>query len=51
LTEPAEEPQEDDSQKAERIKEEGNVAFKSKRYGEAIDFYTKAIGMCCLFYI
>ncbi|EGO22521.1 hypothetical protein SERLADRAFT_440542 [Serpula lacrymans var. lacrymans S7.9] len=28
---------------AEKRKEEGNVAFKAKRYGEAIDLYTKAI--------
>ena len=28
----------------ERLKEEGNVAFKAKRYGEAVDLYTKAIG-------
>lgn len=28
---------------AERTKEQGNVAFKAKRYGEAINLYTKAI--------
>lgn len=30
---------------AEEIKERGNVAFKAKQYSEAIDLYTKAIGM------
>ncbi|KAH7915250.1 hypothetical protein BJ138DRAFT_1142032 [Hygrophoropsis aurantiaca] len=30
---------------ADSVKEQGNVAFKAKRYGEAIDLYTKAIGM------
>ncbi|PFH45819.1 hypothetical protein AMATHDRAFT_71065 [Amanita thiersii Skay4041] len=37
------EPEEDRSIKAERVKEQGNVAFKAKYYGEAIDLYTKAI--------
>ncbi|KZV65038.1 hypothetical protein PENSPDRAFT_147355 [Peniophora sp. CONT] len=27
----------------ERLKEQGNDAFKAKRYGEAVDLYTKAI--------
>lgn len=27
----------------ERLKEQGNGAFKAKRYGEAVDLYTKAI--------
>ncbi|KAF8631708.1 hypothetical protein AX15_002235 [Amanita polypyramis BW_CC] len=41
---PNEEPEEEDKTKqAEGIKEEGNVAFKTGRYGEAIDLYTKAI--------
>lgn len=31
---------------AERLKEQGNDAFKAGRYGEAIDLYTKAIGAC-----
>jgi DnaJ homolog subfamily C member 7 len=29
---------------AERIKEQGNAAFKAKRYEEAVDLYTKAVG-------
>ena len=29
---------------AERLKEQGNDSFKSGRYGEAIDLYSKAIG-------
>jgi DnaJ homolog subfamily C member 7 len=32
-------------EEAEKIKEQGNVAFKAKRYGEAIDFYTRAIDL------
>lgn len=31
--------------RAEKVKEQGNVAFKAKRFGDAIDLYTKAIGM------
>jgi DnaJ homolog subfamily C member 7 len=30
---------------ADKLKEEGNQAFKRARYGEAVDLYTKAIGM------
>jgi len=30
---------------AEEIKERGNVAFKAKKYTEAIDLYTQAIGI------
>lgn len=29
---------------ADRLKERGNEAFKAKRFGEAIDLYTQAIG-------
>jgi DnaJ family protein C protein 7 len=29
---------------AERTKEQGNIAFKAKRYGEAVNHYSKAIG-------
>jgi outer membrane biosynthesis protein TonB len=29
---------------AEKLKEQGNESFKRKRYGDAIDLYTKAIG-------
>lgn len=36
--------EEDKTKKADRIKEEGNVSFKAKKYDEAIDLYTKAIG-------
>lgn len=32
--------------RAEKIKEQGNAAFRNKRYTEAIDFYTQAIGTC-----
>jgi DnaJ family protein C protein 7 len=38
------EEEEDTTKKAEGIKEEGNVAFKAKKYAEAIDLYSKAIG-------
>jgi DnaJ homolog subfamily C member 7 len=40
---------ETDAQKAtraDRVKEEGNTAFKAKRFDAAIEFYTKAIGKC-----
>lgn len=30
---------------AEKLKEEGNQSFKRARYSEAVDLYTKAIGM------
>ena len=30
---------------AEKLKEQGNQSFKRARYGEAVDLYTKAIGM------
>jgi hypothetical protein len=30
---------------AEKLKELGNESFKRARYGEAVDLYTKAIGM------
>lgn len=29
---------------AEKVKEEGNVAFKAQRFNDAIDLYGKAIG-------
>lgn len=45
-----EEVQEDPLVAAERAKEEGNVQFKQGRYGNAIDLYTKAHGMCSLDY-
>lgn len=34
----------DPKERAERIKEKGNVAFKAGKYQEAIEHYTKAIG-------
>ncbi|KXN90332.1 hypothetical protein AN958_04365 [Leucoagaricus sp. SymC.cos] len=35
--------QEDSVKNAEKVKEKGNVSFKARRYGEAIDLYTEAI--------
>ncbi|KAJ7089731.1 hypothetical protein B0H15DRAFT_269331 [Mycena belliarum] len=44
--EPEPEPEPEDILiRAEKVKEQGNVAFKAKRFGEAIDLYTKAIEM------
>ncbi|KAJ7132172.1 hypothetical protein C8R44DRAFT_829450 [Mycena epipterygia] len=40
-----EEEEEDILIRAEKVKEQGNVAFKAKRFGDAIDLYTKAIEM------
>ena len=37
-------PSEDKVAQAEKIKEQGNAAFKNKQYKEAIDLYSKAIG-------
>jgi hypothetical protein len=34
----------DPVEEADRLKERGNAAFKGKRYSEAIDLYTEAIG-------
>lgn len=42
---PSPEPVEDDAGKrAEKIKDQGNTAFKAAKYAEAVDLYTKAIG-------
>ena len=42
---PTPEPVEEDAAKrAEKIKDQGNAAFKAANYAEAVDFYTKAIG-------
>ena len=42
---PPPEPEEEDvAKRAEKIKDQGNVAFKAAKYAEAIDLYTKAIG-------
>ncbi|EIW75107.1 TPR-like protein [Coniophora puteana RWD-64-598 SS2] len=38
-------PGDDPDKSAEQIKEEGNVAFKAQRYGDAIDLYSKAIDL------
>ncbi|KII86051.1 hypothetical protein PLICRDRAFT_114984 [Plicaturopsis crispa FD-325 SS-3] len=37
------EPEQDPAVRAEKIKEEGNVAFKAKRWDEAIEKYSRAI--------
>src|ERR1700734_1983080 len=47
-TKPPPPPPETDAQKAARadkVKEEGNTAFKARRFEDAIELYTKAIGM------
>ena len=42
---PSPEPEpEDNLTRAEKTKEEGNVAFKTGKYQSAVDLYTKAIG-------
>lgn len=46
-----EEVKEDPLAAAERAKEEGNTQFKLQRYGNAIDLYTKAYGMCSVHYL
>ena len=44
---PAPEPEEegDNKQRAEKIKEQGNVSFKAGKFQDAIELYTKAIGV------
>ncbi|KAJ6469745.1 hypothetical protein C8R47DRAFT_766780 [Mycena vitilis] len=43
---PAEpEPEEDIAIRAEKVKEQGNIAFKAKRFGDAVELYSKAIEM------
>jgi hypothetical protein len=37
---------EEDRESAKASKEEGNQAFKEKRYKEAVQLYTQAIGGC-----
>jgi hypothetical protein len=41
---PADETDEQKRARAEATKERGNVAFKAKRYGEALDLYSTAVG-------
>ncbi|KAJ7272532.1 hypothetical protein B0H12DRAFT_583920 [Mycena haematopus] len=43
--EPEPEEEEDILVRAEKVKEQGNVAFKAKRFGDAVDLYSKAIEM------
>lgn len=43
---PADEPPEPDG--AEKVKEEGNAAFKAGRFNDAVEAYTRAIGVCLL---
>ncbi|KAJ7460673.1 hypothetical protein FB451DRAFT_1096425 [Mycena latifolia] len=43
--EPEPESEEDILIRAEKVKEQGNVAFKAKRFADAIELYTKAIEM------
>lgn len=38
----------DQSVRAEQLKEEGNAAFREKRFGTAIDLYSQAIGPLCM---
>jgi DnaJ homolog subfamily C member 7 len=42
---PKAETEEEKLARAERTKEQGNVAFKAKRYGEALDHYSTAVGV------
>lgn len=36
----------DTAKQAEKVKEEGNVAFKAQKFHDAIESYTRAIGEC-----
>ena len=50
-SEPEPEPEPDPAAiaaEAENLKVQGNESFKRARYGEAVDLYTKAIGMFCV---
>ena len=38
----------DTAKQAETVKEEGNVAFKAKKFHDAIESYTRAIGECSM---
>lgn len=38
----------DQSVRADQLKEEGNAAFREKRFGTAIDLYSQAIGPLCM---
>jgi hypothetical protein len=39
------EPEQDAAVRAEKLKEQGNDSFRAKNFQEAIDLYTKAIGV------
>ncbi|EJD36498.1 hypothetical protein AURDEDRAFT_174457 [Auricularia subglabra TFB-10046 SS5] len=47
---PEPEPEVDSATKAERLKEQGNQLFKQKKYQEAINLYSQAIGAFLLRY-
>lgn len=48
-TSPNPEPEEEDPVKrAEKVKEQGNVAFKAAKYAVAVVLYTEAIGTSCI---
>ncbi|THH09682.1 hypothetical protein EW146_g8616 [Bondarzewia mesenterica] len=44
-SQPETKPEVDAIAEGEKLKEEGNTAFKAKRYGEAVDLYAKAIDL------
>lgn len=45
---PADETDEQRRARAEATKERGNLAFKAKRYADAVDLYSTAVGTPCL---
>jgi len=51
-TSPKPEPEEEDPiKRAEKVKEQGNVAFKAAKYAVAVELYTKAIGTSCIVFM
>lgn len=48
---PASAVEEDPVKLAEKVKEDGNTAFKAQRFQEAIELYTRAIGQFSSTYI
>lgn len=46
---PAQETDEQKLARADKVKEQGNTAFKGKRFEDAIELYSKAIGTNYLF--